>query len=138
MKAAERTCILSFDEMNIDGKLCYDTGEDQILGPFSKVQVVLARGIMLPWKQPVYFNFNTRMNKELLFNIINHLYKTGLIDKAIVADLAGCSTLWKELKITADNTSFDNLSQTDSKVWVFAEMLIFSVNNYMFSRTCMY
>ncbi|GBO19128.1 Transposable element P transposase, partial [Araneus ventricosus] len=100
---AERLCILSFDEMHIDRKICYDVSEDQILGPFSKVQLVLARGIMAGWKQPVFFNFDTTMTKHLLYEIIKKIKKKGLIVKAIVSDLAGSSTLWKELEITSEN-----------------------------------
>ncbi|GBL89811.1 Transposable element P transposase [Araneus ventricosus] len=103
---AERVCILSFDEMHIDRKICYDVSEDQILGPFSKVQLVLARGIMAGWKQPVFFNFDTTMTKHLLYEIILKIEEKGLLVKAIVSDLAGSSTLWRELEITSKNNLF--------------------------------
>lgn len=51
----DKYCVLSFDEMHIDSKVVYDCGIDQILGPHSKVQVVLLRGLTSKWKQPVYF-----------------------------------------------------------------------------------
>ncbi|GBL81914.1 Transposable element P transposase [Araneus ventricosus] len=117
---AERVCILSFDEMHIDRKICYDVSEDQILGPFSKVQLVLARGIMAGWKQPVFFNFDTTMTKHLLYEIIKKIEEKGLIVKAIVSDLAGNSTLWKELEITSENNIFIHPLNC-RKIWAFAD-----------------
>ncbi|GBM73070.1 Transposable element P transposase [Araneus ventricosus] len=117
---AERVCILSFDEMHIDRKICYDVSEDQILGPFSKVQLVLARGIMAGWKQPVFFNFDTTMTKHLLYEIIKKIEEKGLIVKAIVSDLAGSSTLWKELEITSENNIFIHPLNC-RKIWAFAD-----------------
>lgn len=66
----DKYCVLSFDEMHIDSKVFYDCRIDQIFVPHSKVQVVLLRGLTSKWKQPVYFDFNTTMNKNILFSII--------------------------------------------------------------------
>ncbi|GBL87014.1 Transposable element P transposase [Araneus ventricosus] len=111
---AERVCILSFDEKHIDRNICYDVSEDQILGPFSKVQL---RGIMADWKQPVFFNFDTTMTKHVLYEIIKKIEEKGLVVKAIVSDLAGSSTLWKELEITSENNFFMH----PLKIWAFAD-----------------
>lgn len=118
----EKLCALSFDEIHIDSKLCYDTKLDQILGPFKKVQFVLARGLFSTWKQPVYFQFDQAMHKSLLFSIIEGIESTGVQVKAIVSDLGGSLTLWKELKISAENSSFSMPSNPTSKIWVFADM----------------
>ena len=57
----ERICVLSFDEMNIDGRVCYDSSDDVILGPHSNVQVVMIRGLFAKWKQPIYYDFDVTM-----------------------------------------------------------------------------
>ncbi|GBM35505.1 Transposable element P transposase [Araneus ventricosus] len=111
---AERVCILSFDEMHIVRKICYDVSEVQILGPFSKVQLVLARGIMAVWKQPVFFNFDTTMTKHLLYEIIKKIEEKGLIVKAIVSDLAGS---WK----LPQKTIFFIHPLNCRKTWAFAD-----------------
>ena len=103
---AEKLCVLSFDEIHIDSKLCYDIKLDEILGPFKKAQFVLLRGLISPWKQPVYFDFEKQMNKNLLFYIIECIAETGVEVIAIVSDLGGCQTLWKELKISETNSFF--------------------------------
>ena len=33
MTAQERVCILSFGEMNVDSRICYDQVEDKVLDP---------------------------------------------------------------------------------------------------------
>jgi len=40
----EKIVILSFDETYVSHKMCYDKGNEQILGPHKCVQVVMARG----------------------------------------------------------------------------------------------
>jgi uncharacterized protein YukE len=118
----DKYCVLSFDEMHIDSKVVYDSGLDQILGPFSKVQVAMLRGLTSKWKQPVYFDFDQTMSKEILFNIINRAHQAGFKVCAVVSDLGGCGTLWKELNISVNKTYFINPAVSDEYVWVFADM----------------
>ncbi|GBN84585.1 Transposable element P transposase [Araneus ventricosus] len=107
--------------MHIDRKICYDVSEDKILEPFSKVQLVLARGIMAGWKRPVFFNFDTTMTKHPLYEIIKKIEEKGLTTvETIVSDLAGSRTLWKELEITSKNNLF-MLPLNCRKIWVFVD-----------------
>lgn len=122
ISSLEKSCVLSFDEMSIDSRLNYHPGMDKVFGPHSKVQVVLARGLTAPWKQPVYYNFDTTMNKTLLFDIIVHIERTGILVSAIVSDLGGCNLLWKELAISPENSSFVHPTDPCRKVWIFADM----------------
>lgn len=117
----EKLCVLSFDEIHVDNKICYDVGMDQVLGSYSKVQVVLARGIFSSWKQPIYFDFQCTMNKKLLFEIIVNLEKAGVKVKAVVSDLGGCMTLWKELSISPEKSFFTHPLNNSSRIWVFAD-----------------
>lgn len=83
MTPLEKTCILSFDEIHIDNNISYHNGLDQALGSHSKVQVVLARGILSPWKQPIFYDFDQTMDIKLLFEIICKLEKSGTLVSAI-------------------------------------------------------
>lgn len=121
-KSAERMCVLSFDEMHIDSTISYHSGLDQALGPFSRVQVVLARSLMSPWKQPVYYAFDTTMTKNILFDIIKQLEHCKIKVAAIVSDLGGCNTLYKELGIKGDKH-------------FFVTHLVM-IGKFMFSQTC--
>ncbi len=50
----QRLCVLCFDEINVDARISYDKGLDQIFGSLSNVQVVMVRGLAHTWKQPIY------------------------------------------------------------------------------------
>jgi len=49
----EKLTVLMFDEMKVFSTLEYDSRNDQVLGPYNQMQVIMARGIVAPWKQPV-------------------------------------------------------------------------------------
>lgn len=118
----DKLCVLSFDEMHIDSRIEYSIAMDKIVGPHSKVQVVLIRGLCAKWKQPIFYDFDVTMKKDLLFSIINAIEDVGVKVCAIVSDLGGCGTLWKELTISTKQTSFTNPTDPTRNVWVFADM----------------
>lgn len=119
---SDKLCVLSFDEMHIDSRVEYCAALDQIVGPHSKVQVALMRGLCAKWKQPVFFDFDVTMDKDLLFLIINAIESAGIKVCAIVSDLGGCGTLWKQLQIFTKTTCFLNPFDSQRKIWVFADM----------------
>ena len=51
----KKVAILMFDEMALTSVLSYDPQKDQILGPHSQLQVVMATSLFGRWKVPVYF-----------------------------------------------------------------------------------
>lgn len=76
-----------------------------MIGPYKCVQTVVVRGIknkinyvlensnkiflglVASWKQPVYYNYDTPMTKQILSNIICSLYEVGYNVVAIVSDM---------------------------------------------------
>ncbi len=66
----EKLNVLSFGKMNVDGPWCYDHGLDQILGPHRNVQVVMARGLIKNWKEPMYYEFDNAVSGTILMDII--------------------------------------------------------------------
>jgi Transposase protein len=65
MKPAEKTVVFSFDEMILSKRAQHDQGRDAVVGPHSHVQVVFIRSLTGNWKQPVYFDFDKEMTKEV-------------------------------------------------------------------------
>ena len=63
--------------MSVSQRLCYDAKEDQILGPAPKVLVVMIRGFLTRWKQPVYYNFDTTLTVTLLKEVICEIERVG-------------------------------------------------------------
>ena len=65
----------------------YDKGTDTLYKPKSKVQCVMIRGLMTSWKQIIYYNFDTNMTKDLLFELITKVEHTRFPVTGMVKDL---------------------------------------------------
>ena len=78
----------------------------QVIGPHSKLQDAIVRGIKSKWKQLVFYNFDTPMTKDLLFSLIKKLEESNVRVRAVVSDM-GNHTLQKELHLKVEN-SFSN------------------------------
>lgn len=64
----ERDVVISFDEMKVSGEICFSEVDERIVGPHNNVQVILIRSICRKWKQPICYNFDTAVTKELILN----------------------------------------------------------------------
>lgn len=118
----EKACIMSFDEMKIESKYCYDKGSDRIYKPHKSVQVVMLRGIMGNWKQPVYYGYDAKMTKSLLYSIIEKVEAVGYKVHATVCDMGGANVgLLTSLGITTAHPSFQNPYDVKRLVHVFAD-----------------
>lgn len=74
------------------------------------------------WKQPIYYDYNTAMTKELLYNIIEEIHNNGFNVVGIVCDMGATNMgLWRDLGISITNTSFKN-PITKSNVYMFADV----------------
>lgn len=73
MQDYEKLTVLMFDEMKISSIMEYDVLHDDIVGYHSQMDVVMARGVSSPWKQPIFVDFDVKMTKDILFNIIDRL-----------------------------------------------------------------
>lgn len=77
---------------------------------------------MKDWKQPIYYNYDTNMTKELLFDIIKELHNIGYDTIAIVNDMGPSNMgLWRNLNISITNSSFEHPC-TQRKIHVFADV----------------
>lgn len=100
----EKLTVLMFDEVKISTTMEYDVLRDEVVGPHSQMQVVMARGVASPWKQPIYIDFDKKMTKEILFNIIEKLDQIGFKTICCVSDCGGGNVgLWRALDISYEN-----------------------------------
>ena len=83
----EKICVPSFDEMNTDGRVCYDSSDDIILGPLSNVQMVMNRSLFANWEQPIYYDFDVTMRDELLKSIISAFESSNIHVAAVTCDM---------------------------------------------------
>lgn len=76
----------------------------------------MARGSFKKWRQRVFYNFDVAMTREILFNIIQHLYNINYIVIAITCDMGSTNMkLWKELQIGVDNNNVTHKNTTNTE-----------------------
>ena len=54
LTSLEKIVALEIDEIYLKSDISYDRGEDMIIGPHSKANVALIRGVFSPFKMPVW------------------------------------------------------------------------------------
>jgi len=100
----EKLTILMFDEVKISNTMEYDVLREEVVGPQSQMQVVMARGIASQWKQPIFVGFDQKMTKSIFFSIIDRLDQIGFNVLCCVSDCGGGNVgLWKALDVTYEN-----------------------------------
>ncbi|KAJ8875268.1 hypothetical protein PR048_023163 [Dryococelus australis] len=99
-KECEKFAVLTFDEMNLDGRISYDSSDDRILVPHSNVQVAMILGPFASWKQPIFYDFDVTMASELLKNIIREFEAYGICVVSVTCDMRWENAeVWKELNV---------------------------------------
>ena len=115
MSSHERLVVLSFDEITIDPRISYDSTDDAVYGPSNKMQVVMVRSVCSHWKQPVFFDFNQDVTRDILHRCIAAIESAGFVVVAMVCDLgpANRKLIWSPptaggLGIDPENASFEH------------------------------
>jgi len=117
----EKVVVLQFDEVKVRSVEEYDVSKDQVLGPYSQMQVVQARGLFSKWKQPVYLAFDQKITKHILNDIISKLHNISYNVVACVSDCGGGNIgLWKELEVDIEKPFFKH-PITESNIYMFAD-----------------
>jgi len=100
LSTIEKLTVITFDEIYISNKLDLERREQQIYGPCKTCQFVMARRLFKKWKQPVYYNYDEPMSREILFAVLQHLYRIGYIVVAITYDMGPSNMkVWRDLNI---------------------------------------
>lgn len=116
----ERLTILQFDQMKIKEKFEYREETEEIIGPYSSMQVVLAKGLFANWSQPIFVDFDKTFTKSLLLEIIRQLYFCGF---NVVVCVGACdSSLWKRLQVSPERTWFSHPC-TRENIYFFPDSL---------------
>ncbi|KAF0313967.1 Transposable element P transposase [Amphibalanus amphitrite] len=129
MTSHERLLVMSFDEITIDPRVAYDSTDDAVYGPNDKMQVVMVRSLCSRWKQPVFFDYNKDVTKDLLHRIIAAVESAGYVVVAMVCDLgpANRKLLWSPkaadgLGIDPEDGFFAHPCDPSRKIFTFADV----------------
>lgn len=119
----EKDVILSFDEMKVKNDLCFDQKEEIIRGPHNNVQVMVIRSLVGKWMQPIYYNFDTAVSKDLLMETIQVVENAEFKVRAFVCDMGPSNRkLMGDLKVSFEDSDFKNPSAEQRNVWVFCDV----------------
>ena len=130
-----------FDEVFLKFDIAYNAQQDQIVGPYRKVNVMMARSIFdcengEGFKAPIWFGYDTVLRKAKLLDMINKLRKIGYQVVFCTGDM-GNEPLGnsKSLKITADKPYFFHPDYPEDKIFFFYDVphLIKLLRNAMFN-----
>ena len=69
----ERVVCLSVDDVYLKCDISYDPKDDCFVGPHSKANTMLMRGLFKKYKIPVWWRYDTPLSKNELFEIIGAL-----------------------------------------------------------------
>jgi hypothetical protein len=123
LSPTDRIIVLSFDEVHTRQDISYDSTTDSIIGPHSKVEVGLARGLFQDFKIPIYYRFHRkgqRLGPDELKEIISNLQNEGYHVVAIVCDNAKSNQrLMRELGVSEQNPFFKNPSKPGDIFWFY-------------------
>jgi Transposase protein len=90
--------------------------------PYDNSKIYCVRGLIFPWKQVIYFNFDVTMSKKLLFSIIKLCESSYANVRGIVCDM-GNGKILKELKVYSEKKHyFENPSDNSRKVYIFPDV----------------
>ncbi|KAG4075081.1 hypothetical protein HA402_008146 [Bradysia odoriphaga] len=100
MSEVERVTILQISELKMESMYEYDDNLDNIIGPHSRMTVVVAKGLYSDWSQAVYLNFDLTTMKDILNMIIEELHKIKFPVVACVCKYVdGEPSIWSEFNI---------------------------------------
>jgi hypothetical protein len=120
MTELEKVATASFDEVHLKSGLAYDRKYDQVVGPHREANVLMLRGIFAKWKLPIWYDYDCKLTKEMLLEIINKVSSLGLDVVASVCDQGGKNRgLATSLDISKSNCEYAHPANPDEKICWF-------------------
>lgn len=117
----QKVCVLLADEMKVNEQYEYDKKNDTLLHPAKCVQVIQIRGLFENWKQPIFYQYDCKLTKELIYSVVTELENIGYNIVGVVCDLGGGNRgLWKSLNVSEENSHFTN-PVTGENIYVFGD-----------------
>lgn len=105
----QTVCILMADEMKVYTKYEYCKKTDTTLDPAKYVQVMFMKCLFQSLKQPIRYNYDETITKELLFETIHKVHAAGFRVRVIDNDLGKRNiSLWNELGVSYEKPYFTN------------------------------
>lgn len=121
MKDLYKVSVLQIDEIKVKTLYEYDSIQDELIGPYSTMYIISAKGLFTDWKQPVYVNFDVKITKDIVLDVIKALHESDYHVVSCVSDFNDTNLeLLNELSIDIDNNYFFH-PVTNEKIYIFAD-----------------
>ena len=88
LKDNEKIVQITFDEMHTKKKVAWDLKLDMLIGPGSKMQCAVVRSLVGLFKFPWLYDFDRKMTKKLLNQLIFVIESMGFKNLLTVCDQA--------------------------------------------------
>lgn len=109
---------INFDETKVDYKACLDRKMDLIIGPHRQAQVVQIRGLTGQYKYIIYTDFDVKVTKKLVFDIIAQSEAVGAHIKCVTSDQGGSNQgLGGVMGVNVNKTYFEHPTVPGRKIW---------------------
>ena len=84
----DNVVVLMVDAVHLKKDLSYDSTEDKFIGPHSRANVMLLRGLFKNFKIPIWYKFDSVLKSDEFIEIITKIESAGYHVVAITADMA--------------------------------------------------
>ena len=119
----DKVVCLSYDAVHLKKDLSYDSTEDKFIGPHSRANVMLLRGLFKNYKIPIWYKFDHVLSSDELIEIIKKVESAGYHVVAVTADMAKenqkCA---KDLGVTQNDPRFENPCRPGSHIHWFCDV----------------
>ena len=82
----EKVACLAFDEVHVRSDISYNPTSDQVIGPFKEANTMMLKLMFKQLKIPIWYRFDTTLDKEELFKIITKVEDAGYHVKTVTCD----------------------------------------------------
>lgn len=115
-----KICVLSFDKMQLKKIYSYNDTTDTTIANNDYVQVVMLRGLVSEWQQPVFYSYDNKITPTILKAILKTIESCGYYVVAMINGIDGPdSTLYEQLGIIWTNPWF---TYEKHKIYVFPDV----------------
>ena len=115
--------VIGFDEVAISNRYAMEKKTQTIFGNKKKLQMVMARGLVQPWKEPIFYDFDLTMDLPKCKEIIVVMEEAGFKIKVVVFDLGNHRfTSRNGIKIRDHNYYFLNPVDESRRVYTIPDV----------------
>ena len=136
-KSVDKVVGLQLDEVYVKKDISYNPTRDQVVGVHTKCNMLLLRGIFLNYKIPIWYRFDTAMDKTELDDIVKKLEDISYHVVCLTCDNGGDNVgLASSLGVSDETPYFQHPTREGEKIYFFFDQchLIKLMRNHILEK----